>query len=591
MEPLGPEDPREISEYRLLARLGEGGMGAVYLSRTRGGQPVAVKLIRRSLGRDPEFRRRFEQEVWAARKVRGYHLIAVLDHDTSGETPWLASEFVAGTSLFETLRTHGPLPLTDVFHLVGCTARALQAIHLAGVVHRDLKPGNIMLSLDGPKVIDFGIAKSADATQLSSGVIGTPQYMSPEHARGERVGPESDVFSLGLIAAVAATGRHPYGEGGGMTVSARIANTDMRPPDLGGYPEELLPLLRRCLVADPSARAGVEELMALCLHRSGRDPGDHAGWLPAPVAREIEERRAEAENPPPPDPGTGHRTARPSAGPAGSPGEAAPPTGPAAGPTRQYTEPDRASAGSGAPPPHGASGRAGGGDPRRTPLSPDPRFGPPAAPVAPRTGRVLVPLAALGAAVVLLFGLLLVRPLFDARDGATGGGPGTEAATGGDPADGTASPAGDGPDPEPEQEAGYEVLVEGRELSVRPNQRDPSGVDLDVPEVDAADVDFDTDEVSVRGGSSGDRWQLITTFGIADGRTPQACLRAAQGNALPDGVEGHEFGSFVPEGTILCTVTSEGNLAMYEVTGLTANTDRYHELPSVEGVLTLWSMP
>lgn len=144
-ERLRAEDPREIAGYRLLARIGEGGMGTVYLSRTRGGQPVALKVIRRDFGGDPGFRARFEQEVQAARRVQGYHVVPVVDHDTTGERPWLASVFVPGLPLHEALAAHGPLPLPAVLQLVGATARALTAIHSAGIVHRDLKPSNILL--------------------------------------------------------------------------------------------------------------------------------------------------------------------------------------------------------------------------------------------------------------------------------------------------------------------------------------------------------------------------------------------------------------------------------------------------------------
>lgn len=193
LAPLEPQDPRENAGYRLLARIGEGGMGTVYLSHTRGGQPVALKLIRREFGQDPDFRRRFEQEVQAARRVQGYHLVPVLDHDTTGATPWLASVFVPGLSLHDAVSTYGPLPLDTVFQLVGCTARALASIHAAGVVHRDLKPANLLLGAAGPYVIDFGIARAADSTQLTrtGGVIGTPQYMSPNTRWAPRSPPRA----------------------------------------------------------------------------------------------------------------------------------------------------------------------------------------------------------------------------------------------------------------------------------------------------------------------------------------------------------------------------------------------------------------
>lgn len=319
LTPLGPQDPREIAGYRLIARIGEGGMGTVYLSHTRGGQAVALKLIRREFGDDPEFRRRFDQEVQAARRVQGYHLVPVVDHDTSGPLPWLASAFVPGLALQAAIESCGPLPLPTVFQLVGSTAQALTAIHAAGVVHRDLKPGNILLGATGPYVIDFGIARAADATQLTgSGVIGTPQFMSPEHALGEQVGPATDVFSLGLIAAVAATGRHPYGAGGALTVATQIANTASRPPRLDGYPAELRALLERCLIADPAARITPAELVSLCERAAGGPPQESGSWLPEPVAAEIARREQAAQPPPQP--------ADPAAQPTYPPGP--PPSGP-----------------------------------------------------------------------------------------------------------------------------------------------------------------------------------------------------------------------------------------------------------------------
>ncbi|WP_255954876.1 serine/threonine-protein kinase [Streptomyces odontomachi] len=285
-----------------MARIGEGGMGTVYLSYTRGGQPVALKVIRREYGQDPDFRRRFEQEVQAARRVQGYHIVPVVDHDTGGELPWLASTFIPGMPLQDALAMSGPLPLTSVFQLVGCAARALTAIHAVGVVHRDLKPSNILLGPAGPYVIDFGIARAADATQLtqSGGLVGTPQYMSPEHALGEQVGPATDVFSLGLIAAVAATGRHPYGDGGAITVAAQIANSAHRPPDLSGYPDQLRALLERCLAPNPAERIGTEELTARCQELAGRPLNDLGEWLPEPLRAEIARREQSLQSPPPP---------------------------------------------------------------------------------------------------------------------------------------------------------------------------------------------------------------------------------------------------------------------------------------------------
>jgi predicted Ser/Thr protein kinase len=274
-------------------------MGTVFLSHTRGGQPVALKVIRREYARDEEFRRRFQQEVTAARRVQGYHVVPVVDHDTTGDQPWLATSYVAGLPLDEALARYGALPLPAALQLVGCAAEALRAVHGAGVIHRDLKPSNVLLAANGPWVIDFGIARAAESTQItrSGGLIGTPQFMSPEHANGLDLTPATDVFSLGLIAAVAATGRHPYGQAGAITLAAKIANTAIRPPDLSDYPDALRPLLERCLVADPTARPAPAEIAELCERGAGRALRDFAGWLPGPLTAEIARREAAAQRP------------------------------------------------------------------------------------------------------------------------------------------------------------------------------------------------------------------------------------------------------------------------------------------------------
>ncbi|MEV7521072.1 serine/threonine-protein kinase [Streptomyces sp. NPDC091371] len=300
LKPLGPDDPSEVSGYELLARIGEGGMGSVYLTRTRGEQPVALKLIRREFAQDAAFRARFEAEVQAARRVSGYHIVPVLDHNMNGDQPWIATSYVPGLALDDALAAFGPLPLPASLQLVGCTARALVSVHAASVIHRDLKPSNILLGSQGPWVIDFGIARATDTTQLTQtgGFIGTPQYMSPEHALGRRVTPATDVFALGLIAAVVATGRHPYGDGSGLSIAAQIANTQAQPPDLSGYPDQLRPLLQACLAADPAARPTPTALADWCRQVSGRQLSDFTGWLPPQLTAEIARREQEALRPP-----------------------------------------------------------------------------------------------------------------------------------------------------------------------------------------------------------------------------------------------------------------------------------------------------
>ncbi|WP_225837331.1 serine/threonine-protein kinase [Streptomyces sp. NK08204] len=287
---LGEDDPRVIGGYRIAARLGAGGMGKVYLSHTPGGRPVAIKVIRPEFAEDPEFRRRFAQEVRAAERVQGLYTAPVIDSDTEGPRPWLATAYVSGPSLAAAVAEHGPLPTSTVLLLAAGVAEALQVVHGAGIVHRDLKPSNVLLAADGPRVIDFGIARAADTTALTgSGVtVGTPAFMSPEQAAGRAVGPKSDVFALGQVAAFAALGRSAHGDGPSHAVLYRIVHEEA---DLTGLPAELTELVRRCLAKDPDARPELSEVLALCSAASGdtqlRRPED---WLPGAVTTAIADR-------------------------------------------------------------------------------------------------------------------------------------------------------------------------------------------------------------------------------------------------------------------------------------------------------------
>jgi eukaryotic-like serine/threonine-protein kinase len=288
--PLRADEPRAVSGYVLEARIGEGGMGTVYLSRTRGGRPVALKLIRREYAANDEFRRRFAREVEAAQRVYGPHVAPVLDHGTDGDRPWLATRYIPGVPLDDALAAHGPLPAATVLHLLACAARALDAVHSAGVIHRDVKPGNLLLAADGPWLLDFGIARAAGAVSLTTTgrLVGTPKYMSPEHALGRELTPAADIFALGLLAGLAATGRHPYGRGNALAVAARIAGTDREPPDLTAYPGPLRHVLQLCLSARPELRPSAAGLAELCRKSSGRGPQDFEAWLPPPHAAAVD---------------------------------------------------------------------------------------------------------------------------------------------------------------------------------------------------------------------------------------------------------------------------------------------------------------
>ncbi|GGJ01382.1 hypothetical protein GCM10010121_009710 [Streptomyces brasiliensis] len=278
-QPLQADDPREVAGYRLAARLGAGGMGRVYLSHTRGGRPVAIKVVRPELADDPDFRHRFRREITAAQRVRGAYTAELIDADADGVPPWLATLYVPGPSLADAVRRRGPLPVPAVLWLMAGVAEALQAIHGAGIVHRDLKPSNVLLASDGPRVIDFGISLAADISShtATGAAIGTPQFMAPEQATADEVTAATDVFALGQTAAFAALGRPLYGDGPSATILYRIVHSE---PALSELPEQLRPLIARCLANDPAERATLAEIVESCREQLG------AGAEPA-VWREV----------------------------------------------------------------------------------------------------------------------------------------------------------------------------------------------------------------------------------------------------------------------------------------------------------------
>lgn len=285
-DPLLNGDPTRIGPYSLHARLGGGGMGQVFLGPSPGGYTVAVKVVRPDLAQDPDFRRRFAAEVTAARRVGGFYTAQVVDADTDATPPWLATAYIPGPTLYQAVREHGPLPATTVAVLGAGLAEGLAAVHAQGVVHRDLKPGNVLLAADGPRVIDFGIARALDATSLthSSTVLGTAAFMSPEQARAEKVGPASDVFSLGCVLAFAATGRSPFGEGAPLAVMFRVVQEE---PDLAGVPASLVGLVEACLAKDPATRPEVGEVVAALAPAVPSRSGDDGQWLPPDVTEVL----------------------------------------------------------------------------------------------------------------------------------------------------------------------------------------------------------------------------------------------------------------------------------------------------------------
>jgi Protein kinase domain len=283
VEPLTGDDPREAGGYRLRGRLGSGAMGQVYLALTPGGRQVAVKMIRAEFGDDERFRARFRQELAAAQRVHGLFTAQVLEAEPDAPRPWLATSYVPGLSLREAVTQYGPLPPDTVFLLLAGIAEALQAIHAAGIIHRDLKPSNVILAVDGPRVIDFGIARADAAPDLtgSGSWVGSPWFMAPEQARGRRVTPAADVFSLGSLAVYAAAGHPPFGTDGAVAVLNRVLND---PPDLGGCPPDLHSLIERCLAKDPGLRPRPRDIVGACRDQASGGLAFGLSWLPAQMS-------------------------------------------------------------------------------------------------------------------------------------------------------------------------------------------------------------------------------------------------------------------------------------------------------------------
>ncbi|MFI8453855.1 protein kinase [Kitasatospora sp. NPDC085464] len=346
-QPLLPDDPKEVGGYRLFARLGAGGMGRVYLSYTPGGRPVALKVVRPEFAEDGEFRRRFAQEVSNAQRIHGLYTAQVIDSGgLDSDAPWLVTAYVPGPSLQQVVRENGALPVRTVLLLMGGIAEALQAIHSVEVVHRDLKPANVLVAGDGPRVIDFGIARAADATALTgTGYrIGSPAFMSPEQAQGRPVTPATDVFALGALAAYVAGGTAPFGDGPDTAVLYRVVHEEA---DLSAVPADLRELIQRCLAKSPEDRPTPAEIIQVA--RNHPEVGGQLrfgdDWLPREVNTEITRRSDLPKTPPTPLPAAPATPptpvpampAMPAAAPAAPPQPPVAPTHPVAAPTHPAT--------------------------------------------------------------------------------------------------------------------------------------------------------------------------------------------------------------------------------------------------------------
>ncbi|MER6421388.1 protein kinase [Streptomyces sp. NPDC001137] len=375
MEKLAAGDPQRIGAYRLLARLGAGGMGHVYLARSDRGRTVAVKLVREELAAQEEFRARFRQEVQSARQVGGHWTAPVLDADTEAAVPWVATGYVAGPSLQQVVgHDHGALPERSVRILAAGLAHALRDIHAAGIIHRDLKPSNVLVTIDGPRVIDFGIARALETVTdggltRTGALVGSPGFMAPEQVRGDRITPACDVFCLGSVLAYAATGQLPFGSAnsGVHALMFRIAQEE---PDLEGVPEGVADLVRDCLKKEPGARPTLDQVLErtgaedTVLGGRSRDP-----WLPSALVAQLGRHAVQLLDAEDPEEGAAApagpslRKAAPEAPPehASAADDSAPQTGTPAGP------PPPGQPGSGAPLNHLPTMVAGQGAPTPPP--------------------------------------------------------------------------------------------------------------------------------------------------------------------------------------------------------------------------------
>ncbi|MCD0442134.1 protein kinase [Glycomyces sp. A-F 0318] len=286
MRPLPHDGPAQVGPYRVIAELGGGAMGRVLLGVGRDGRPVAVKVIREWLVQDEEFRARFREEVRRSRQVSGHCTAAVVKAGPDDPVPWLASEFLRGPTLDAAVAAAGPFPETAALRLAAGLASALESVHEAGLVHRDLKPGNVILTADGPRLIDFGIARAADGPQYTrtGAIIGTPAFMSPEQARSQPLTPASDVFSLGSVLAMACTGTSPFAAESAEATRDRVARAE---PDLDGLPERVRAIAARCLAPDPADRPDPAEVLDLV----GPVPPSADPWPTAVSALAAEQDR------------------------------------------------------------------------------------------------------------------------------------------------------------------------------------------------------------------------------------------------------------------------------------------------------------
>ncbi|MBA9004532.1 serine/threonine-protein kinase [Thermomonospora cellulosilytica] len=401
--PLEAGDPRRLGNYEVVGRLGAGGQGAVYLGRAEDGTYVAVKLLHAQMAADPSARARFAREVAAAQKVAPFCTARVLQADVAGDTPFIVSEFIDGPSLHDVVAHNGPLGTTELERLAIGTVTALAAIHEAGIVHRDFKPNNVLLAADGPRVVDFGIARTVNsqesAVTATGMVVGTPGYLAPEQLTGAPLQPAVDIFAWGATMVFAATGQSPFEAETLPVIINRILNEE---PDLSALQEPLRGLVARCLSKDPAGRPTAAQLLLQLLGHVGAAPA-----TPTPVSEELlgeGTRIASRMAPPPPvPPAPVHHTPPPQPiTPPPMPMHVGPQPGPATPPPQPITPPPM--------PMHQGGFQQGPMTPppqpmHQPPMTPQP---PPYQPARPSSGggggNVIL---GVGCAVVLVLALLI----------------------------------------------------------------------------------------------------------------------------------------------------------------------------------------
>ncbi|MDQ0797955.1 serine/threonine-protein kinase [Streptomyces sp. B1I3] len=583
-QPLADDDPRSVAGYLLSARLGAGGMGKVYLSYTPGGRPVAIKVIRPEFAEDPEFRRRFQQEVRAAQRVQGLYTAPVIDSDTEGPRPWLATAYVQGPSLHSAVAAHGPMPVASVLLLVAGIAEALQVIHRAGIVHRDLKPSNVLLAVDGPRVIDFGIARAADTTALTgTGVsVGTPSFMSPEQAAGTSCTEATDVFALGQIAVFAATGAAAFGDGSSHAVLYRIVHED---PDLSRLPDELREVVTGCLGKDPAQRPSTARIIEMC-GLASQDPALRrpGSWLPSSYAADLTQAAAPT---PPPHPATQAAPSTPPAYPATQAASHTPPVHPptqAVHPQPAPAQPRHPSApGSYAyPPTAGYPSQQAAGAPGGYPNRPFPGAagGHPSGPWQPqqprKRNRAGLVAAVLAAAALIGGGAYLVGQQDADKGSAKDSGSGAPKSGGGGTSDAEAGTGGKSKAPAAPEGTVYKNLSIPVGYAVKFADQPPQPEDLDVN----YEGDFGYSGDMINGDSLATN-QSENTMALLDPAEPGSLAGCRANTRYTTSIAKDKVG----KGDRICVKTGSGHYGLVTLNGF-ASKDSPSQYVSVD--LTVW---